>query len=162
MIWYLHLLQSDYHDNQINVHHYSLIEIKESESEVTQPCLTLCIPMEGSLPGSSVHGIFQARILEWVAISFSRRFSQPRASVYCIILCCFNIFPSFESHSVLAQAGLLLLCFTLLCFTDVEFFGVFFCLFANWNFVATLCLACLWAPVFQQHLPTLSICVTFW
>ena len=34
--------------------------------------------MDWSLPGSSVHGIFQARILEWVAISFSRGFSQPR------------------------------------------------------------------------------------
>ena len=39
---------------------------------VTQSCLTLCEPMDYSPPGSSVHGIFQARILEWVAISFSR------------------------------------------------------------------------------------------
>ena len=39
---------------------------------VTQSCLTLCDPMDCSLPGSSVHGIFQARVLEWVAISFSR------------------------------------------------------------------------------------------
>ena len=41
---------------------------------VTQSCLTLCDPMDGSLPGSSVHGIFQARVLEWVAISFSREY----------------------------------------------------------------------------------------
>ena len=47
------------------------------QSEVTQSCLTLCDPMDHSLPGSSIHGIFQARILEWVAISFSRRSSQP-------------------------------------------------------------------------------------
>ena len=40
-------------------------------SEVAQSCPTLCNPMDCSLPGSSVHGIFQARILEWVAISFS-------------------------------------------------------------------------------------------
>ena len=39
---------------------------------VTQSCLTLCDPMGYSLPGSSVHGILQARILEWVAISFSK------------------------------------------------------------------------------------------
>ena len=38
---------------------------------VTQLCVTLCIPMDCSPPGSSVHGILQARILEWVAISFS-------------------------------------------------------------------------------------------
>ena len=44
----------------------------------TQLCLTLCDPMNCSPPGSSVHGIFQARILEWVAIPFSRGFSQPR------------------------------------------------------------------------------------
>ena len=41
-------------------------------SEVAQSCLTLCDPMDYSLPGSSIHGIFQARVLEWVATSFSR------------------------------------------------------------------------------------------
>ena len=40
--------------------------------KVAQSCLTLCDPMDCSLPGSSVHGILQARILEWVAIPFSR------------------------------------------------------------------------------------------
>ena len=45
---------------------------------VAQLCLTLCDPMDCSLPGSSVHGILQARILEWVAISFSRGSSRPR------------------------------------------------------------------------------------
>ena len=44
----------------------------ESESEVVQLCLTLCDPVNCSLPGFSVHGILQARILEWVTISFSR------------------------------------------------------------------------------------------
>ena len=43
-----------------------------------QSCLTLCDPMDCSLPGSSVHGISQARILEWVAMSSSRGSSQPR------------------------------------------------------------------------------------
>ena len=43
----------------------------KSESEVTQSCQTLSNPMDCSLPGSSVHGIFQARVLEWVAIAFS-------------------------------------------------------------------------------------------
>ena len=41
-------------------------------------CLTLCDPMGCSLPGSSIHGILQARVLEWVAISFSRGSSRPR------------------------------------------------------------------------------------
>ena len=45
---------------------------------VIQSCLTLCDPMDCSLLGSSVHGILQARILEWVAISYSRGSSQPR------------------------------------------------------------------------------------
>ena len=44
----------------------------KSESEVTQSCQTLCDPMDCSPPGSSIHGIFQARILEWGAITFSR------------------------------------------------------------------------------------------
>ena len=43
----------------------------KSESEVTQSCPILCDPMDCSLPGSSVHGIFQARVLEWGAIAFS-------------------------------------------------------------------------------------------
>ena len=50
----------------------------DGKSEVSQSCLTLCNPMDCSPPGSSVHGIFQARILERVAISFSRGSSQPR------------------------------------------------------------------------------------
>ena len=43
----------------------------KSESEVVQLCPTLHDPMDCSLPGSSAHGIFQARVLEWVAIAFS-------------------------------------------------------------------------------------------
>ena len=43
----------------------------KSESEVAQSCLTPSDPMDFSLPGSSVHGIFQARVLEWGAIAFS-------------------------------------------------------------------------------------------
>ena len=43
----------------------------KSESEVAQLCLTLSNPMDSSLPGSSVHEIFQARVLEWGAIAFS-------------------------------------------------------------------------------------------
>ena len=51
---------------------------KESESEVIHSCPTLCDPVDCSPPGSSVHGILQARVLEWVAISFSRGSSRPR------------------------------------------------------------------------------------
>ena len=46
--------------------------------KVSQSCPTLCDPMDCNLPGSSVHGILQARTLEWVAVSFSRESSQPR------------------------------------------------------------------------------------
>ena len=45
----------------------------KSESEVAQSCPTLSDPMDCSLPGSSVHGIFQARVVEWVAIAFSAK-----------------------------------------------------------------------------------------
>ena len=53
---------------------------------VSQLCLILCDPRDCSTPGSSAHGILQARILEWVAISFSRGSSQPRdqTQVFCI------------------------------------------------------------------------------
>ena len=55
----------------------SLSAISE-KSEVVQSCPTLCNPTDCSLPCSSIHGIFQATVLEWVAISFSRGSSQPR------------------------------------------------------------------------------------
>ena len=58
---------------------FTMLKIKLSElSEVTQSCPTLCDFMDGSLPGSSFHRIFQARILQWVASSFSRGFSWAR------------------------------------------------------------------------------------
>ena len=47
-------------------------------AKLLQLCSTLCNPMDCSLPGSSVPGILQARILEWVAISFSKGSSRPR------------------------------------------------------------------------------------
>ena len=58
-----------------------------------QSCPTLCDPMDYSLPGSSVRGILQARILEWVAISFTRGSSQPRdgTRVSRIVGRCFTI-----------------------------------------------------------------------
>ena len=59
---------------------------KGTQVLVSQLCLTLCNPMDCSLPGSSVHGILQARTLEWVAFPFSRGSSQPsdQARVSCI------------------------------------------------------------------------------
>ena len=52
--------------------------LKESESEVAQSCLTLSDTMDCSLPAFSIHGIFQVRVPEWVAISFSRGSSRLR------------------------------------------------------------------------------------
>ena len=59
--------------NSIHLGQPSLSEegLKESESEVAQSCLTLCNTMDCSLSGFSILGILQARVLEWVAISFS-------------------------------------------------------------------------------------------
>ena len=51
--------------------------VSESESELSQSCPKLCDPMDCNLPGSSIHGIFQARILQWVAFSYSRESSPP-------------------------------------------------------------------------------------
>ena len=62
-------------------------------SEVAQSCPTLYDPMDCSLSGSSLHGILQARILEWVAISFSRGSPRPRDRTWvsCIPCRCFNL-----------------------------------------------------------------------
>ena len=72
-------------------------------SEVARSCLTLCDPVDYSLPRSSVHGIFQARVLEWVAISFSRGSSWPRdrTLVYCIAGRLFTVWATWEVHFAL-------------------------------------------------------------
>ena len=72
--------------------------LRSSYLEVAQSCPTLCDPMDCSLPGSSVHGIFQARVLEWVAISFSRGSSQPRDQtwVFHIVGRCFTVWITRE------------------------------------------------------------------
>jgi len=62
----------------------------KSESEFAQSCPTLCDPMDCSLPGSSVNGIFQARVLEWGAIAFSKS------------SCLFNL----NSEYIMRNAGL--------------------------------------------------------
>ena len=68
-------------------------------SEVTQSCLTLCVPMDCSLPGFSIPGIFQARVLEWVTISFFRGSPWPRdwTQVSCIAGRCFTLWATREA-----------------------------------------------------------------
>ena len=62
-----------------------LLLLDQSGGLVAQSCLTLLGPMDCSSPGSSIHGVFQARILEWVAISFSIR-SKETAQKWGFIL----------------------------------------------------------------------------
>ena len=75
------------------------------ESEVAQSCPTLCDPVDCSPPGSSIHGILQARILEWVAISFSRGSSWPRDQTWVSHIAgrCFNLWATMEWHGVAAK-----------------------------------------------------------
>ena len=79
----------------------------DAQAESFQSCPTLCIPMYSSLPGSSVHGISQARVLEWVAISSSRELSRPRVrthiSVSCIDRRVFFFYHSLEFKSILGS-----------------------------------------------------------
>ena len=65
-------------EQTIAYNHFDFLGHHESESEVAQSCPTLWEPMDCSLPGSSVHGILQARILEWVAISSPGDLPDPR------------------------------------------------------------------------------------
>ena len=66
---------------------------------VAQSCLTLCDPMDCSLPGSSVHGILQARVLEWVAMPSSRVSSQPRDRTQVSHIAFFTIWATREVFS---------------------------------------------------------------
>ena len=58
---------------------------RKKESDLAQLCLILCGPMDSSLLGSSIHGVFQARILEWVAISFSKGATREALYIYVLI-----------------------------------------------------------------------------
>ena len=73
-----------------------------------QSCLTHCDPMDCSSPGSSVHGILQARILEWVAMPFSRGSSQPRGLTHLSwILCIAGRFsPAEPYHEDISSSAL--------------------------------------------------------
>ena len=77
-----------------------LAQNKVKESEVAQSCPTLCDSVDCSPPGSSVHGILQARVLEWVAIAFSRGSSRPRdwTQVSRIAGRCFTIWATREAQ----------------------------------------------------------------
>ena len=71
----------------------------ESESEIVKSCPTLCDPMGCSILSSSIHGIFQARVLEWLVVFFSRGSSQPRDQtwVFCTADRCFTIWATRET-----------------------------------------------------------------
>ena len=72
----------------------------KSESEVAQSCPTLSDPMDCSPPGSSVHGIFQARVLEWGAIAFS---VFVRIVLFLILKCKLLCWPAYGEHVLLVQ-----------------------------------------------------------
>ena len=75
---------------------------------VVQSCPTLCNPKDYSPPGSSIHGIFQARILEWVVVFFSRESSQPRGQTQVSYVSCIGRrilypCPTWEAHTLLSS-----------------------------------------------------------
>ena len=114
----------------------------KSQSEVTQSCPTLRDPMDCSPPGSSVHGIFQARVLEWGAIAFSNIFSLNNVyseslpifnQVVCLFtaqffIFCIQIYYLIDNiQNLLSLCGLFhfpvgVLCSTKLCFLSTFFF----------------------------------------
>ena len=77
-----HIKQKCYPSGAVKLFWHWLHEKEVEVSKVAQSCPTLCDPKDCCLPGSSVHGIFQARVLEWVAIPFSRGSSWPRDWTY--------------------------------------------------------------------------------
>ena len=81
-------------------------------NEVTHSCPTLCDPMDFSLPGSSVHGVFQVRVLEWAAISFSRGYSRPRdqTQVSRIVGRCFTVWATYFENDFTTKWNLQIQC----------------------------------------------------
>ena len=102
------LVLIDYDQNRVSVCVFGCVWVCVL---VTQSCPTLCDPMGCSPSRSSVHGIFQARILEWVAISFSRGSSWPqdRTQVSCIRGRLFTIWPMRETLIFIASIKNLLI-----------------------------------------------------
>ena len=74
-------------------------------AKLLQSCLTLCNRIDYSPPGSSVHGILQARILEWVAISFSRGSSQSRDSTHVSYISCFGRWVLYQQRHLRSPAS---------------------------------------------------------
>ena len=81
-------------------HTYLTVMLVEKKELVAQLCLNVCNPIDCSLPGISVYGILQARIVEWVAISYSRVYSQTRdqTQVSCIVGRFFTTEPPGKAH----------------------------------------------------------------
>ena len=111
-------------------------------SEVAQSCPTLCDPMDCSLPGSSVHGIFQARVLEWVAMSFFRGSSQLRdqTQVSRIVGRCCTVWATREvcngmgSHSLLQGIFLTLVSNLISCVSCIDRWILYHCFTkGQWN-----------------------------
>ena len=84
----------------------------KSESEVAQSCPTLRDPMVCSLPGSSVHGIFQARVLDWGAIAFSNIYAHIYIKKYICSMCVHTHISTGIPHFVVL----------FLCFANIAFF----------------------------------------
>ena len=102
-----------------------------SESELSQLCPTLWDPIDCSLPGSSVHRIFQAIVLEWIAISFSRASSQPRTRTW-VSRIVDRRFTVWATREVLGLFG-----GSLLCSVDLHvcFYANTICYFDYYSFV---------------------------
>ena len=98
----------------------------KSESEVAQLCPTLRDPMDCSLPGSSVHGVFQARVLEWGAIALSEVYSQDSIFFEAMIN---GIFPLI----CLSGSSLLVFVYVLNCFTAICSWSKFSASFKNFS-----------------------------
>ena len=86
---------------------------------VTQLCPTLCDSMDCSPPGSSVHGVFQARILEWAAIPFSRGSSQPRDQTWVSTLQAFSLY--YLSHQGIHNSFYLPSCIIVITMSSIHF-----------------------------------------
>ena len=88
----------------------------KSESEVTQSCPTLSDPMDCSLPGSSVHGIFQATVLEWGAISFSK-------SLLILVFLIITILLGVQWYLIVVLICITLMANAVACFKPCSYLG---------------------------------------